>query len=104
VTEIGKTHRIPAFEVKVRRLANDVMRGDAKLVVSSSTATPKRGGVGPRAAMGFELARQFRHGDVVLFRQAREKKNAVRIELGVAAPADRLGKNIYCTKLLSRYR
>jgi len=41
--------------------------------------------------MGFELARQFRHGDVVLFRQAREKKRAVRIELGVAAPADRLG-------------
>src|SRR3984885_11438850 len=50
------------------------------------------GGVGPRAALRFKLARQFGHRNVVLLRPPPQQKNAMRIELGVPASAKPLGR------------
>lgn len=63
-----------------------------KAIAVADEPTRQGGRVGPRAAFRFERARQFRHRDVVLFRQALQKKHTVRIELGVSPTPDRPGR------------
>ena len=51
----------------------------------------QRSGISLLAGRGGELGRQFRHGDVGLLDDLRQKKRPMRFELGVASAAARLG-------------
>jgi hypothetical protein len=60
-------------------------------IAGANEPTRQRSGISLLASCSGELGRQFRHGDVGLLADLRQKKRLMRFELGVASTAARLG-------------
>src|SRR6201987_3032301 len=60
-------------------------------IAGANEPSRQRSGISLLASCSGELGRQFRHGDVGLLADLRQKKRPMRFELGVASTAARLG-------------
>jgi len=63
-------------------------------IAGANEPTRQRSRVSLLAVRRGERARQFRHGDIGLLGHLRQKKGPMRLKLGVASPAARLGAKL----------